>query len=91
MNDHTHRLPPEEAFPEDLAILDDTELEVLNSRLHRELDEEYAHVNPQLETVARLEEVNLELNRREGLTVRAQSGAGDGAGRETDGDTGSIW
>jgi hypothetical protein len=61
----THWLEPEEPFPEDLTMLSDTELEVLNSRLHRELDEEYGHADPQMETQARLEEVNEELSRRD--------------------------
>lgn len=46
-----------------------TELEVLNSQLHRELDSEYVQVNPQVETESRLEEVNEELSRREGEQV----------------------
>lgn len=60
-----HKISPEEPFPEDLTTLNDTELEVLNSRIHRELEAEYAGGLPDPETEARLEEVNLELNRRE--------------------------
>lgn len=60
-----HKIAPEDPFPEDLTALDDTEVEVLNSRIHRELDAEYAEGLPEPETEARLEEVNLELSRRE--------------------------
>lgn len=63
--DHNCRLTPEEPFPEDLALLDDTALEVLNSRLHRQRDAEYLNVDPQLETEIRLEEVTVELDRRD--------------------------
>ncbi|MHA7276350.1 hypothetical protein ACX80O_07460 [Arthrobacter sp. Hz1] len=34
-------LSPEDPFPVDLTSLDDTEVEVLNSRIHRALDAEY--------------------------------------------------
>lgn len=60
-----HRISPEDPFPDDLTVLDDTAVEVLNSRVHRELEAEYAEGFPDPETEARLEEVNLELNRRE--------------------------
>ncbi|WP_323959724.1 hypothetical protein GC088_14505 [Arthrobacter sp. JZ12] len=60
-----HKISPEEPFPEDLTALNDTEVEILNSRIHRELEAEYADGLPDPETEARLEEVNLELNRRE--------------------------
>lgn len=60
-----HKISPEDPFPEDLTVLDDTQVEVLNSRVHRELEAEYAEGFPEPETEARLEEVNLELNRRE--------------------------
>jgi hypothetical protein len=60
-----HRLEPEESFPDDLTMLSDTELEVLNSRLHREMDAEYGQADPQMETQARLDEVNEELSRRD--------------------------
>ena len=83
MNDsNTHRLEPDEPFPEDLTVLSDTELEVLNSRLHRELDDEYAHADPQTETELRLEEVNEELNRRDsGQALAEESLIGEGAKR----------
>ncbi|MDF9277401.1 hypothetical protein P4U43_06290 [Arthrobacter sp. EH-1B-1] len=65
----TYRLEPDESFPDDLTLLSDTELEVLNSRLHRELDEEYAHIDTQMETQSRLDEVNEELNRRDAIST----------------------
>lgn len=60
-----HKISPEDPFPEDLTVLDDIAVEVLNSRVHRELEAEYAQGLPEPETEARLEEINLELNRRE--------------------------
>jgi hypothetical protein len=65
MNDQTHKLTPDEPFPEDLTVVQDRELEVLNSRLHRELDAEYLQGDPQTETEVRLAEVNEELNVRD--------------------------
>ena len=51
-----HKISPEDPFPEDLTVLDDVEVEVLNSRIHRELEAEYAEGLPEPETEARLEE-----------------------------------
>ncbi|MFJ6000692.1 hypothetical protein [Arthrobacter sp. NPDC092385] len=60
------RLSPSEDFPEDLTTLDLPEVEVLNSKLHRELDYEYARDGePSLETEIRHEEVTEELDRRD--------------------------
>lgn len=60
------RLTPSDPFPEDLAALDLRQVEVLNSRVHRELDHEYIHDGePALETEIRLEEINDELDRRD--------------------------
>ncbi|RJT78083.1 hypothetical protein D6T63_14165 [Arthrobacter cheniae] len=36
------RLTPAEQFPADLLVLDDTEIQVLHSRIQRQLDHEYA-------------------------------------------------
>lgn len=65
MNDRSHRLSPDEPFPTDLTTVQDTELEVLNSRRHRELDSEYLQGDPQMETETRLAEVNEELDVRD--------------------------
>lgn len=65
MNNQTHKLTPKEPFPSELSAIEDTDLELLNSRLHRELDAEYLEADPQPETEARLAEVNEELDRRE--------------------------
>lgn len=62
-----YRLEPDEPFLEDLTMLSDTELELLNSRLHRESNEEYAQADPQMETQSRLDEVNEELSRRDAM------------------------
>ncbi len=62
----TTRLSPSEDFPEDLTALDLSEAEVLNSRIHRELDHEYAHDGePAPETEFRHEEITEELDRRD--------------------------
>ncbi|WP_211096767.1 hypothetical protein [Arthrobacter echini] len=62
----TTRLSPSEDFPEDLAALDLPEVEILNSKIHRELDYEYIHAGePSLETEIRQEELAEELDRRE--------------------------
>jgi hypothetical protein len=65
MDNQTYKLTPEEPFPEDLTVVGARELEVLNSRLHRELDAEYLQGDPQTETEARLAEINEELNVRD--------------------------
>lgn len=60
------RLTPSESFPEDLASLELPEVEVLNSRIHRELSHEYVHdggADP--ETEFRREELTEELDRRD--------------------------
>ncbi|WP_051477332.1 hypothetical protein [Arthrobacter sp. Br18] len=60
------KLPPEEPFPEDLAVLDDEAVEVLNSKVHRQIDAEYAEegeVEP--ETSFRHEELTEELDQRD--------------------------
>jgi hypothetical protein len=62
----TTRLSPSEDFPEDLTALDLPEAEVLNSRIHRELDHEYAdHGEAAPETEFRHEELTEELDRRD--------------------------
>jgi hypothetical protein len=60
------RLTPSESFPEDLTALDLPEVEVLNSKIHREVDYEYAHDGElSLETETRHEELTEELDRRD--------------------------
>jgi hypothetical protein len=60
------RIAPSEPFPEDLGVLEDSQVEVLNSKLHREIDHEYAHEGqPSPETETRLEEVTEELDFRD--------------------------
>lgn len=60
------RLTPDEEFPEDLTVLDVTEVEVLNSKVHREIDVEYIEYGlPDPETQARLAELTEELDRRD--------------------------
>ena len=65
MNDKT-RLTPEEPFPEDLDDLADGEVEVLNSKVHRQIDEEYLDEGqPHPETEFRKEELDEELDERD--------------------------
>ncbi|MBP2217896.1 DNA-binding transcriptional regulator YdaS (Cro superfamily) [Arthrobacter sp. CAN_C5] len=52
--DHNSKIMPDESFPEDLTGLDDTEVQVLNSKVRRELDAEYLDSNPEPETEGRL-------------------------------------
>jgi hypothetical protein len=62
------RLTPSEPFPEDLGSLELPEVEVLNSKIHRELSHEYIHDGePDPETEFRHEEVTEELDRREAV------------------------
>lgn len=65
MNDKT-RLAPEDPFPEDLDTLADGEVEVLNSKVHRQIDEEYVEEGqPNPETEFRKEELDEELDDRD--------------------------
>ncbi|WP_434995701.1 hypothetical protein [Arthrobacter sp. Ld5] len=67
------RISPDEPFPEDLGRLKDQDVEVLNSKVHREVDHEFAtegEIHP--ETAARKDEVRDELDDRDagpGLTL----------------------
>lgn len=62
------RLTPSEDFPDDLTSLGLPEVEILNSRIHRELDYEYAHDGESsMETEIRHEELTEELDRRDQL------------------------
>jgi hypothetical protein len=60
------RLTPSDDFPEDLTALELPEVEVLNSKIHRELDHEYAtDGEAAMETEIRHEELTEELDRRD--------------------------
>ncbi|MDN4610207.1 hypothetical protein [Arthrobacter burdickii] len=60
------RLTPSEDFPQDLTTLGLSEVEVLNSKIHRELDYEYTHDGElSMETEVRHEELTEELDRRD--------------------------
>ena len=59
------RLTPEQAFPADLAPLEDSQVEILNSKIHRQLDREYTEDHqPDPETESRYEELKAELDYR---------------------------
>jgi hypothetical protein len=60
------RLTPEEPFPEDLTQLRDESVEILHSKVHREIDAEYNELGEVVpETEFRLEELTEELDRRD--------------------------
>ncbi|MHA7141325.1 hypothetical protein ACX80T_07300 [Arthrobacter sp. Sr33] len=59
------RLSPEQPFPADLAPLEDSQVEILNSKIHRQLDAEYTTDHePDPETESRYEELRAELDYR---------------------------
>lgn len=60
----TTRITPDDQFPFDLTTLPRAEVEILNSKLHRQLDIEYLAGGPHPETAARYEEVTADLDRR---------------------------
>lgn len=73
MNDTT-RHAPDEAFPDDLTLLESNAVEILNSRIHRELDSEYVKFGmADPETEGRLEEITEELDRREKESSQART------------------
>ncbi len=60
------RLAPEDSFPDELHSLGDEAVEVLNSKVHRQLDAEYVDSGePHPETEFRLDELTEELDRRD--------------------------
>jgi hypothetical protein len=66
------RITPGEPFPEDPGALAESEVEVLNRKLHRGRDHEYVHedgLSP--ETENRFEEVNEELGFRDFISEDA--------------------
>jgi hypothetical protein len=66
------KLAPTDAFPEDLAVLNDANIQILHSRLQRQLDHEYAHASQaHPETEFRLAEVLEELDHRESYAPTA--------------------
>ncbi|MBE0011105.1 hypothetical protein [Arthrobacter sp. AET 35A] len=70
------RLLPEDAFPDDLSDLEKSEVELLNSRVHREMDAEiFEEDGPQPATQDRLEALNEELDRRDGTGAQAEPAA----------------
>ena len=69
MNDNS-RMKPNADFPEDLEQLTASEVEILNSKIHRQLDYEYVQEGePDPETAGRHEELTAELNRRDRDTL----------------------
>lgn len=65
MSDNLH-LTPDEAFPEDLAAVDDQQLQVLDSQIQRQLDHEViAEGEPNPETEFRHYELDEEFQTRD--------------------------
>lgn len=63
------RIKPEDPFPENLNQLEDNQVEVLNSKVHRQLEVEYVQEgSPDPETEHRREELNEELDDRDLLS-----------------------
>jgi hypothetical protein len=63
------RIKPEDPFPGDLNELQDDQVEVLNSKVHRQLEVEYVQEGtPDPETEHRREEINEELDDRDLLS-----------------------
>lgn len=63
------RIKPEDPFPENLNQLEDNQVEVLNSKVHRQLEVEYVQEgSPNPETEHRQEEINEELDDRDLLS-----------------------
>lgn len=60
------RITPKDPFPENLNELEDNEVEVLNSKVHRQLEAEYVQDGqPHPETEVRREELDEELDDRD--------------------------
>lgn len=76
------RITPDEPFPADLARLRDQDVEVLNSKVHREIEHEYVTeggIDP--ETAFRKDELADELDQRDAgprLTLVAEQDAVEG-------------
>lgn len=63
------RIKPQDPFPENLNQLEDNQVEVLNSKVHRQLEVEYVEDGtPDPETEHRQEELNEELDDRDLLS-----------------------
>ncbi|MHA7155884.1 hypothetical protein [Arthrobacter sp. TMN-50] len=70
--DYKSLISPEDPFPVDLTSLDDTEVQVLNSRIHRALETEFrAFGTSDPKTECRKEFLTEELDRRDAATMTA--------------------
>ncbi len=77
MGDRT-RIAPDDEFPAELGDLQDEDVEVLNSKVHRQLDKEYVEEGgPNPETDARKDELDDELDSRD--EEKAGTGRGPSA------------
>lgn len=72
------RIKPEDPFPENLNELEDNQVEVLNSKVHRQLEVEYVQEGqPDPETEHRHEELDEELDDRDMLSDAASDHAAE--------------
>ncbi len=66
------RLSPADPFPADLSVLSDADVEILNSKVQRQLGYEFVNGGrPDPETEFRAEELTEELDRRDTGTLAA--------------------
>lgn len=83
------RIKPEDPFPENLNQLEDDQVEVLNSKVHRQLEVEYIHEDgPDPETQHRQEELNEELDDRDSMSDALALHREEGRGRNKAPDDG---
>ena len=83
------RLTPNDPFPEHLETLSDDDLEILNSRLHRQAEYEYRQEGEaELETRFRLEFLAEELDHRDSRASEAAQGTSESLRSESARSTG---
>jgi hypothetical protein len=90
------RISPDEPFPAKLDRLRDEDVEVLNSKVHREIDHEFATIGEvDAETAARKDELADELDERDAgprlsLVPQHQENDGDVYGSQPGEDRGAL-
>lgn len=72
MSEKLH-LTPEDAFPEDLSVVKDKDLQILDSQIQRQLDYEYvAEGGPNPETEFRHYDIDEEFDERDNRDIKAE-------------------
>ncbi|WP_299165637.1 hypothetical protein [uncultured Arthrobacter sp.] len=80
------RITPGDKFPENLNQLEDSQVEVLNSKVHRQIEVEYVEEGtPDPETEHRQEELNEELDDRDLLSDASTQQADERSQNDDDG------